>query len=320
MDSELGGWLWEMVDLKRERRRRRRRRKRKKRRKKKKKKEEDQESPSSDSETESDSDSLSSLSSSTSPKYVMKWSDASKPIKFRPLPSYVNDVTLPDIAEASKLSLGKKMQWFRKRLASLRIPWDEGHVKIEIRRDSVLSDALGAFDNISIEPRNFHKVFRFEFMGEPAVDAGGVAREFFEIAVKHLFRPDFGLFKISRRATYWINQDAAMCHPDGEDRKYFRFAGALLGKAVFDGHTTGAYLSRALLKHLLHQPFGVSDLRFVDSSLWDMMTFVRHATEDELNAVMLDFSVTKSNAFGSTVSIDLKRGGSDIVVTRENRT
>ena len=229
MDSELGGWLWEMVDLKRERRRRRRRKRKKRRKKKRKKKEKEEESASSDSETESDSDSLSSLSSS-SPKYVMKWSDTSKPIKFRPLPSYVNDVTLPDIAEASKLTLGKKMQWFRKRLASLRIPWDEGHVKIEIRRDSVrgvtstkgkksidsniniqqvLSDALGAFDNISIEPRNFHKVFRFEFMGEPAVDAGGVAREFFEIAVKHLFRPDFGLFKISRSATYWINQDAA---------------------------------------------------------------------------------------------------------------
>ena len=136
MDSELGGWLWEMVDLKRERRRRRRRKRKKRRKKKRKKKEKEEESASSDSETESDSDSLSSLSSS-SPKYVMKWSDTSKPIKFRPLPSYVNDVTLPDIAEASKLTLGKKMQWFRKRLASLRIPWDEGHVKIEIRRDSV---------------------------------------------------------------------------------------------------------------------------------------------------------------------------------------
>lgn len=315
-NSRLGGWLWELIEIRRRRRKKKRKKRRRRRRKRRKNKEEEEE----DSTESSDSDSSTDSSSSPRIKYIMKWKDASKPVTFQPLPSYVEDVTLKDIAEASKLSLGKKMQWFRKRLASLRIPWDDGHVKIEIRRDSVLSDALGAFENIQIEPRNFHKIFRFEFMGEPAVDAGGVAREFFELAVKHLFRPNFGLFKISRSATYWINEDADMCHPDGEDKKYFQFAGALLGKAVFDGHTTGAYLSRALLKHLLRMPFGVSDLRFVDSSLWDMMTFVRSATEEELDSVCLDFSVTKSNAFGSTVSVDLKPQGSDIAVTRKNRT
>ena len=104
------------------------------------------------------------------------------------------------------------------------------------------------------------------------MDAGGV--QFFEIAETSV-STGLGLFKISR-VTYWINEDAAMCHPDGEDRKYFRFAGALFGKAVFDGHD-GCISFSSSLKHLLHQPFGVSDLRFVDSSLWDMMTFVRHA-------------------------------------------
>ena len=160
--ADLGGWLWEMIDLKRERRRRRRRRKRKKKRKKMRKKvkkegSEESEDASSDSESESDSDSSSSLSSLSS-KYVMRWSDASKPIRFRPLPAYVKDVTLPDIAEASKLSLGKKMQWFRKRLASLRIPWDDGHVKIEIRRDSVRDDSL----NVSMTTHaHTHKHHRY---------------------------------------------------------------------------------------------------------------------------------------------------------------
>ena len=85
-----------------------------------------------------------------------------------------------------------------------------------------------------------------------------------------MFRPELALFRQTDARTYWLNCDSSVAHPSKEDQHYFRFAGRLLGKALFDGHTTGAYLARPLLKHLLRAPMGVSDLRFLDGDLWSM--------------------------------------------------
>ena len=39
-----------------------------------------------------------------------------------------------------------------------------------------------------------HKIFRFQFTGEEGIDAGGLAREWFQVVSEQLFNPDFGLF------------------------------------------------------------------------------------------------------------------------------
>ena len=283
--------------------------------------------------------------------YRLRWADAIEACAFSPLrvsplsrddsdddenilPSKVESdtysVELADVAEAYALPVSRKIQWFRRQLTKMRIPWHDGHVKVEVRREAVLSDALVFFDKVCdragsdpiLTSRDMHKIFRFEFVGEPAVDAGGVAREFFELAVKALFDPNFALFRQSDTSarTYWFNEDSNIAHPGGEDLHYLRFAGRVLGKALFDGHTTGAYLSRALLKHLLRAPLGVSDLCFVDINLWDMAQWLRSASDDDLESVMLDFTVTKIRFGGKPVDIELKPGGCDTSVTRQNVT
>ena len=59
----------------------------------------------------------------------------------------------------------------------------------------LLQDAMDAIE--SIDAIDMRKVFRFEFIGEPALDAGGVAREFYSIICEQLFNPDCGLFLYS---------------------------------------------------------------------------------------------------------------------------
>ena len=61
----------------------------------------------------------------------------------------------------------------------------------------------------SIEIADMKKVFRFEFIGEPALDAGGVAREFFSIICEQLFNPDCGLFLYSS-----VNQMCMQINPN----------------------------------------------------------------------------------------------------------
>jgi len=54
-----------------------------------------------------------------------------------------------------------------------------------------------------------HYLFRFEFLGEPALDAGGVAREFFSVICNQIFNPDCGLFLYSA-----VNQMCMQINPN----------------------------------------------------------------------------------------------------------
>merc|ERR1712164_201970 len=48
----------------------------------------------------------------------------------------------------------------------------------------------------SITQGDMRKIFRFEFISEPGVDAGGVAREWFQLVSALLFNPDFALWSL----------------------------------------------------------------------------------------------------------------------------
>jgi hypothetical protein len=60
-----------------------------------------------------------------------------------------------------------------------QVPWEDGHIKINVRRGNLLEDSMEAIE--SITPADMRKIFRFEFINEPGVDAGGVAREWFHL-------------------------------------------------------------------------------------------------------------------------------------------
>eukprot|EP00968_Pinguiococcus_pyrenoidosus_P027438 scaffold7377_cov257-Pinguiococcus_pyrenoidosus.AAC.12 len=76
-----------------------------------------------------------------------------------------------------------------------------------------------------MDAEEFKKYFRFEFIGEPAIDAGGVAREFYELVSSQLFDANNGLFMSSA-----INQTCMQVNPasglaNESHLDFFRFAG-----------------------------------------------------------------------------------------------
>ena len=79
----------------------------------------------------------------------------------------------------------------------------------------------------------WRQTWRFTFANEPAVDAGGVAREFWSLVGAALFDPNLGLFRFAANdtLTYQINPHAAALHPDGAADRLFFMAGRLLAKA-----------------------------------------------------------------------------------------
>jgi hypothetical protein len=98
-----------------------------------------------------------------------------------------------DIANYQTKPLDVKSNWFYGTVCNqLTAPWEEGHVKIVVRRRHLLSDSVDAV--MSLGREDMRKRWRIEFLGEPGIDAGGVTREWFQLVTEFIFDPDFGLW------------------------------------------------------------------------------------------------------------------------------
>lgn len=97
-----------------------------------------------------------------------------------------------DIANIQGKGLEEKIAWFQNICKQLMSNWETGHVKIVVRRHSLLQDSVDAV--MSLGRDDMRKHWRVEFLGEPAIDAGGVTREWFQLVSEQLFDPDFGLW------------------------------------------------------------------------------------------------------------------------------
>mmetsp|Transcript_1737 Transcript_1737/g.4074 ORF Transcript_1737/g.4074 Transcript_1737/m.4074 type:complete len:796 (+) Transcript_1737:247-2634(+) len=207
-----------------------------------------------------------------------------------------------------------KLQWFKEHMKGMKTPWEDGHVQVKVRRRELLRDA---FTNLNqLTPEHMRRHFRFEFLGEPGLDAGGVAREFFELVTDSIFNVDFGLFEYSGvdNICYSINPSSGIANE--LHMRYFYFLGRIMGKALFDGHIIPAHLTRPMYKHLLGFPITEADIEFVDPVVYKSMADIKEC--EDVEYLYLDFT-TASRVFGETQMVELKPGGADIEVTNENR-
>jgi len=115
-----------------------------------------------------------------------------------------------------------------------------------------------------VKKEDMRKTFRFEFQNEPGIDAGGVAREWFQLTSEQLFNPDVALFSYSaiNQMCMQINPMSGFCNE--EHLRYFQFCGRLLGKALFDRQIVNAHLVQNLYKHILGWPVVTKDLESLD--------------------------------------------------------
>ncbi len=104
-------------------------------------------------------------------------------------------VTYSDLAHAQVKDFEEKAQWFQDTCAQLCVEWNEGHMRMNVRRQFLLGDSVDAV--MSLSRKDLRKLWRFEFIGEMGIDAGGLAREWFELVCKEMFDPDMGLWMSS---------------------------------------------------------------------------------------------------------------------------
>jgi len=246
------------------------------------------------------------------PDHSLTWTPASK---YR-----VNPRDSPHPVEARLLEhmsaqpFTTKLKWFREQCAAMKIKWEDGRVQIKIRRSELLRDSFTNLNKLSA--KDMHRYFRFEFIGEPGIDAGGVAREWFQLVTDQCFNVDFGLFEYSGvdNICYQINPSSGIANE--LHLKYFYFLGRVMGKALFDGHVIGAHVTQPLYKHILGWPIGQKDIEFVDAQVHKSMNDIKGI--DDVEYLYLDFT-TAVRVFGETQTVELMPGGADVDVTNDNR-
>jgi len=104
-------------------------------------------------------------------------------------------VTYSDIANAQVKTFEEKAIWFQETCAQLCVQWNDGHMRMNVRRRFLLRDSVDAI--MSLSRKDLHKLWRFEFVSEMGVDAGGLAREWFQLVTEKIFDPNLGLWQSS---------------------------------------------------------------------------------------------------------------------------
>jgi hypothetical protein len=86
------------------------------------------------------------------------------------VPAINNGTSLAqELSRYAAMPFQHKEAWFRQQIAKLQVPWEDGHIKINVRRENLLEDSMEATE--SITQADMRKIFRFEFISEPGVES-----------------------------------------------------------------------------------------------------------------------------------------------------
>jgi len=100
------------------------------------------------------------------------------------------------------------------------------------------------------------------------------------------------------------------------DLHYYRFAGLILAKAMFDKVPVNIKLHSVLLKRLVGRShkIRIGDLRDFDEQIYKSLVYL--ATDPTVDVELLDMTFTLEGENGEV--IELVKGGSDVLVTKDN--
>lgn len=163
---------------------------------------------------------------------------------------------------------------------------------------------------------DLRKKLKVVFVGEDGIDAGGVTREFFHLLSEDLFDVNSGMWSdrydsVGGEPITWFNSDCSW-----NDEGYY-LVGILVGLAVYNSVLLDVNFPPAVYRKLLALPLGLEDV--VDQRLKKSFQQLLDYPDDDVEDVFcLTFSLSWM-ALGREKIIELKPGGSEIVVTSANK-
>lgn len=191
----------------------------------------------------------------------------------------------------------------------------EPFLRLKVRRDHIMDDALVRLEMISMEnPSSLKKQLFVEFEGEEGVDEGGVSKEFFQLVLEEIFNPDIGMFTYDDETKlFWFNSSSL------ENDAQYNLVGLILGLAIYNYCILDVHFPMVVYRKLMGKRGTFADLEdshpVLYQSLKELLDYTGNVEED----MSLTFQISHTDMFGSVVLFDLKEDGEQIPVTKENR-
>lgn len=191
---------------------------------------------------------------------------------------------------------------------------NSGKCEILVKRASVFEDSFNSIMSKG-NPDTYKRRLWITFEGEPGLDYGGVAREWFYLLSREMFNPYYGLFVYSAIDDYTlqINPQSGLLNPDHE--RYFEFIGIVCAMAVYHGKLIEAFFIRPFYKMMLGKTITLEDMAEVDVETYNSLKWL---LANDPECLCLTFS-TQEDHYGEMVEVPLVANGSDIDVTNENK-
>jgi E3 ubiquitin-protein ligase HACE1 len=153
-----------------------------------------------------------------------------------------------------------------------------------------------------------------KFVGEEGVGQG-VAREWFHLLSAELLNPDYALFTQSPDGNTFQPNSNSSVNPD--HLHFFRFAGQIMGLALYHRQLMGVYFTRSFYKHILGIPVSYVDVASIDPDYAKNLQWLLDHDITELG-LGITFAV-ESDVFGELQEVELKPGGTKLGVTEANK-
>jgi ubiquitin-protein ligase E3 A len=171
---------------------------------------------------------------------------------------------------------------------------------VPIERERLLQSALE--QTMRASDVDLKKPLRVVFLGEEAIDEGGVRKEFFQLLVSQLLSLQYGMFiPTADQRSLWLNQ---CCLWSSEE---YRLVGVLLGLAVYNNVLLDVHFPKVMFKKLLRQDtFKLSDLYTVDPLLHDgLQKLLEYSPKEEIEEVFCRTFLVEWEEFGAKRSYEL---------------
>ncbi|XP_057696873.1 ubiquitin-protein ligase E3A [Corythoichthys intestinalis] len=189
------------------------------------------------------------------------------------------------------------------------------YLKLKVRRDHIIDDALVRLEMISMEnPSDLKKQLFVEFEGEQGVDEGGLSKEFFQLILEEIFNPDIGMFTYDDDTKlFWFNSSSL------ETEAQYTLVGIVLGLAIYNNCILDVHFPMVVYRKLMGKKGTFLDLLDSHPVLYKSLKELLDYTGDVEADMSLTFQISHTDLFGSPVLYDLKEEGEDIPVSKENR-
>eukprot|EP01122_Echinamoeba_exundans_P009433 TRINITY_DN3339_c0_g1_i3.p1 TRINITY_DN3339_c0_g1~~TRINITY_DN3339_c0_g1_i3.p1 ORF type:complete len:589 (+),score=96.77 TRINITY_DN3339_c0_g1_i3:540-2306(+) len=230
--------------------------------------------------------------------------------------SYVNyPFVLSAETKSFLLQIESEVQQYRERQEAFNLMMVTGipvvpYLVLKVFRQNLIHSSL---EQLSHQPEsNLKKKLKIQFVGEEGVDEGGLQKEWFQLLVKQIFSPAYGMFtEDSESRTHWFNGHST-------DFDEFELIGKLIGIAIYNSNILDLHFPQVVYKKLLGMKPTLDDMFSTHPTLAKgLKQLLEHSGEVE-ETFGLNYAITY-DYFGAVETHELIPGGATVSVTSHNR-